>query len=49
MNHWLSYIQNHNKFLKTGSELSVDDDLLLKSNRIVIPSDLQNDGIPLAH
>ena len=41
---FLEYIDNCNNFkhfLKTDSELTVDDDLVLKSNRIVIPSDLQ--------
>ena len=45
-------IENRNNFkhyLKTDSELTIDDDLVLKSNRIVIPSDLQNHFIPLAH
>ena len=32
--------------LKTDSELSVDHDLVLKSNRIVIPRDLHNHVIP---
>ena len=35
--------------MKNDSKLTVDDDLVLKSNRIVIPSDLQNHFIPLAH
>ena len=49
---FLKYIENcdtFKHFLKTDSELTVDDDLVLKSNRIVIPSDLQNYVIPLAH
>ena len=49
---FLKYIENCNTFkhfLKTDSELTVDDDLVLKSNQIVIPSDLQNYVIPLAH
>ena len=36
-------------FLKTDSKLAVDDNLVLKSNQIVIPSDLQNHVISLAH
>ena len=35
--------------MKTGFELRVDDDLVLKSNRIVIPTDLQNHVVPLVH
>ena len=49
---FLKYIANRNifkHFLKTDSKLTVDDDLVLKSNRIVISSDLQNHVIPLAH
>ena len=46
---FLEYIENRNKFLKIDSELAVYDDLVLKSNRIVIPSDLQNHVIPLAY
>ena len=47
---FLEYIENGNNFkrsLKTDSELAVDDDLVLKSNQIVIPSDLQNHVIQL--
>ena len=29
--------------------MAVDDDLVLKSNQIVIPSDFQNHAIPLGH
>ena len=46
------YIENDNNFksfLKIDSELAVDDDLVLKSNRIVIPSDLQNHVIQLTN
>ena len=49
---FLEYIENHNtfkQFLKTDSELILDDDLMLKFNRIVIPGDHQNHFIPLAH
>ena len=49
---FLNYTENRNTFkhfLKTDSELTVDDDLVLKSNRIVIPSELQNHVVPLAH
>ena len=48
----LEYIENRNNFkhfLKTDSDLAVDDDLVLRSNRIIITSDLQNHVIPLAH
>ena len=48
---FLEYIENHNNFkhfLKADSELAVDNDLVLKSNRIVIPSDFQNYIFPLA-
>ena len=34
--------------MKTDSKLTVDDNLVLKSNRTVIPSELQNHVIPLA-
>ena len=47
---FLNYTENRCTFkhiLKADSELTVDDDLVLKSNRIVIPSDLQNHVIPL--
>ena len=46
---FLEYIENRNTFkhfLKTDSRLTVDDSLVLKSNRIVIPSDLQNNVVP---
>ena len=49
---FLEYIENRNNFkhfLKTDFEVAVDDDLVWKSNRIVIPSDLQNHVMPLAH
>ena len=49
---FLRYTENRNTLkhlLKTDSELTVDDNLALKSSRIVIPSDLQNHVIPLAH
>ena len=49
---FLENLENRNNFkhfFKTDSELAVDDDLVLKSNRIVIPSDLQNHVIPLTH
>ena len=49
---FLNYTENRNTFkhfLKIDSELRVDNDLMLKSNRIFIPSDLQNHVIPLAH
>ena len=39
----MEYIENRNNFkhfLKTDSELAVDDDLVWKSNQIVISSDL---------
>ena len=48
----LGYIENRNTFkhfLKNDSELTVDDVLVLKLNRTVIPSDLQNHVVPLAH
>ena len=54
-NHWLfvEYIENCNnfkEFLKTDSELGADDDLALKSNRMIISKYLQNHYvIPLAH
>ena len=35
--------------MKTDSELTVDENLALKSSQIVIPRDLQNHVIPLAH
>ena len=46
----LDYIENCSNFkpfLETDSELAVDDDLVLKSNQIVIPNDLQNHVISL--
>ena len=46
----MKFIKNHNAFklfLKADSELTVD--LVLKSNRIVIPSDLQNYVVLSAH
>ena len=49
---FLEYIENRNTFkhfLKTDSELTVDDDLVLKSNRTVIPSGLQSYVAQLAH
>ena len=49
---FLKYIENRNTFrhfLKTYSDLVLDDDLVLRSNRIVIPSDLQNHVVTLAH
>ena len=49
---FLVYIDNCNNFqhlLKTDSKMAVDDDLVLKSNQIVIPSDFQNHAIPLGH
>ena len=49
---FLEDIENRNTFkyiLKTDSELTVDADLLLKSNRIVIPSAPQYHVIPLVH
>ena len=49
---FLEYIENRNTikhFLKTDSEVTVDGNLVLKSNRIVIPTDLQSHVIPLAH
>ena len=49
---FVNYTENRNTFkylLKTDSELTVDDDLVLKSNRTVIPSALRNLVIPLAH
>ena len=49
---FLKYIENHNNFkhiLNTDSELAVYSYLVLKSNRIVIPSHLQNHVIPLTH
>ena len=54
INHWLfvEYIENCNnfkEFLKTDSELGADDDLALKSNRMIISKYLQNHYvIPLA-
>ena len=54
----LSYTENRNTFkhfLKTDSKLTIDDDLVLKTNRVVIPSEIQvihvqiNHFIPLAH
>ena len=47
---FLEYIENHNNFkhvLKTDSKVTVDHDLVWKSNRIAIPSDFQNHVIPL--
>ena len=47
---FLEYIENRNAskyILKTDSEMTEDDDL--KPNRTVIPSDLQNHIVPLAH
>ena len=49
---FVNYTENRNTFkylLKTDSELTVDDDLVLKSNRTVIPSALRKHAIPLAH
>ena len=49
---FLRYTESRNTFkhfLKTDSELTVDDNLALKSSQIVIPRDLQNHVIPLAH
>ena len=49
---FLNYTENRCTFkhiLKADSELTVDNDLVLKSNRIVIPSDLQNHVIPSAY
>ena len=49
---FLEYIENHNtfkQFLKTDFELRVGHDLVLKSNRIVIASDLQNHVAPFAY
>ena len=40
---------SYKSFLETDSELTVNDDLVLKSNRIVTPSDLQNYVVPLVH
>ena len=48
---FMEYIEKRNNFkhfLKTDPELTVDDDFVLKSNRIVIPSDLQNHVFLLA-
>ena len=48
----MEYIENRKNFkhfLKADFELTVDDDLVLKSYGIVILSDLQNHIIPLAH
>ena len=48
---FLNSTENRHTFkhiLKADSELTVDDDLVLNSNRIVIPSDLQNHVIPSA-
>ena len=54
----LSYTENRKTFkhfLKTDSKLTIDDDLVLKTNRVVIPSEIQvihvqiNHFIPLAH
>ena len=48
---FLKYIENRNTsdILKTYADLILDDDLVLSSNRIVIPSDLQNHVVTLAH
>ena len=49
---FLEYIENRNTFkhfLKNDSKLTVDDSLVLKSNQIIIPSDLRNHVVPLAH
>ena len=46
------YIENCDSlkhYSRIASELTVDDDLVLKSNRIVIPAELQNHVISLAH
>ena len=49
---FLNYTENRNTFkhfLKTDSEMTVDDDLVLKSNWIAVPSELQNHVILLVH
>ena len=48
---FLKYIENRNTsdILKTYADLILDDDLVLRSNRIAIPSDLQNHVVTLAH
>ena len=44
---WKSKNEFITQILKNDSELTRDDELVLKSNRMVIPSDLQNHVIPI--
>ena len=49
---FLNYTKNRNTFkhfLKSNSKLTGDGDLVLKSNRIVIPAEPQNHVIQLSH
>ena len=44
--HWERNVFKY--FMKTDSELTVDDDLMVKSNRIVVLNDIQNHVISIS-